>query len=50
MRKKSGKADKKYFVSIAGNIGSGKSSLTELISKEFGWQPYFERVNKNPLI
>ena len=42
--------DKKVFVSIAGNIGSGKSSLTNLISKEFDWKPYYEKVNDNPYL
>ncbi|MEO8210281.1 MAG: deoxynucleoside kinase [bacterium] len=41
---------KKVFVSIAGNIGSGKSSLTHLISKEFNWKPYYEKVNNNPYL
>lgn len=40
----------KYFVSVAGNIGSGKSSLTGMISEEFGWKPYFEKVDKNPYL
>ncbi len=40
----------KYFVSVAGNIGSGKSSLTEIIANEFGWKPYFERVDNNPYL
>jgi len=43
-------SDKKHFVSIAGNIGSGKSSLTELISTEFGWKPYYEKVSNNPYL
>ncbi len=42
--------NKKVFVSIAGNIGSGKSSLTNLISKEFNWKPYYEKVNNNPYL
>lgn len=42
--------NKKVFVSIAGNIGSGKSSLTHLISKEFSWKPYYEKVNDNPYL
>lgn len=42
--------DKKVFVSIAGNIGSGKSSLTNLIAKELNWKPYFEKVNNNPYL
>jgi deoxyadenosine/deoxycytidine kinase len=38
------------FVAIAGNIGSGKSSLTSLLHQEFGWQPYFESVDDNPYL
>jgi deoxyadenosine/deoxycytidine kinase len=41
---------KKVFVSIAGNIGSGKSSLTHLISQELNWIPYYEKVNNNPYL
>ncbi|MDQ3019072.1 MAG: deoxynucleoside kinase [Bacteroidota bacterium] len=41
---------KKVFVSIAGNIGSGKSSLTHLISKKLNWKPYYEKVNNNPYL
>jgi len=40
----------KFFVSIAGNIGSGKSSLTSLISKKFDWIAYFESVSDNPYL
>ena len=35
---------------MAGNIGSGKSSLTRMIAKEFGWVPYFESVQDNPYL
>ncbi|MEO8666705.1 MAG: deoxynucleoside kinase [Ignavibacteria bacterium] len=42
--------EKKVFVSVAGNIGSGKSSLTHMISKEFNWKPYYEKVNNNPYL
>lgn len=42
--------NKKVFVSIAGNIGSGKSSLTNLIAEEFNWKPYYEKVNNNPYL
>lgn len=41
---------KKHFISIAGNIGSGKSSLTELMAKRFNWVPYFESVSDNPYL
>ncbi len=40
----------KYFLAVAGNIGSGKSSLTGLLSTHFGWTPYFESVEDNPYL
>jgi deoxyadenosine/deoxycytidine kinase len=40
----------KTFISIAGNIGSGKSSLTRLLSKHFGWIPFYESVDDNPYL
>jgi len=42
--------EKKLFVAVAGNIGSGKSSLTRLLSQEFGWMPYYESVEDNPYL
>ncbi len=41
---------RKLFVSIAGNIGSGKSSLTKLLSEHFNWVPFFESVDDNPYL
>lgn len=40
----------KIFVAVAGNIGSGKSSLTQLLSKHYGWEAYFESVDDNPYL
>ena len=40
----------KKYVSIAGNIGAGKSSLTHLISNQFKWKSFFERVEDNPYL
>ncbi|PIX09114.1 MAG: deoxynucleoside kinase [Flavobacteriaceae bacterium CG_4_8_14_3_um_filter_34_10] len=37
-------------VAIAGNIGSGKTSLTRLLSKHFKWQAHFEEVDDNPYL
>ena len=37
-------------IAIAGNIGSGKTTLTRLLSKHFGWKPHFEEVDKNPYL
>lgn len=42
--------EKKYFFCIAGNIGSGKSSLTQKLSERFGWKAYFESVDDNPYL
>jgi len=41
---------KKTFVTVAGNIGSGKSSLTTLLGKKFDWSPYYESVEDNPYL
>ena len=41
---------RKVFVAVAGNIGSGKSSLTRLLSQSFGWTPYYESVEDNPYL
>jgi len=40
----------KRFVAIAGNIGVGKSTLTELLSRRLEWEPFFEAVNDNPYL
>jgi len=40
----------KRFVAIAGNIGVGKSTLTELLSQRLSWEPFFEAVNDNPYL
>lgn len=45
-----GSKRKKVFVAVAGNIGSGKSSLTKLLSARFGWKPFFESVEDNPYL
>ena len=37
-------------IAIAGNIGSGKTTLTRLLSKHFGWKHHFEEVDNNPYL
>lgn len=37
-------------IAIAGNIGSGKTTLTELLAKHFKWTPIYEQVDDNPYI
>ena len=40
----------KKFVVIAGNIGVGKSTLVDLLSRHLGWQPFYEPVAENPYL
>ena len=37
-------------LAIAGNIGAGKTTLTKMLSKHYGWVPYYEDVLKNPYL
>ena len=37
-------------IAIAGNIGSGKTTLTTLLAKHYGWEPKFESVTYNPYL
>lgn len=37
-------------IAIAGNIGSGKTTLTKLLSKHFGWNAHYEDVDTNPYL
>jgi len=37
-------------IAVAGNIGSGKTTLTELLSKHYGWESHYEDVDDNPYL
>ena len=37
-------------IAIAGNIGSGKTTLTKMLAKRYGWKPRFEPVDNNPYL
>jgi hypothetical protein len=37
-------------IAIAGNIGSGKTTLTKMLAKRYGWTPQFEPVDNNPYL
>ncbi len=39
-----------FHIAIAGNIGSGKTTLTKLLSKHFKWEPHYEDVDNNPYL
>lgn len=47
---RSGDVDNRMFLAIAGNIGSGKSTLTQKLSTSLGWRPMFESVEGNPYL
>lgn len=37
-------------IAIAGNIGSGKTTLTTMLARYYGWTPKFEAVDYNPYL
>ena len=37
-------------IAIAGNIGSGKTTLTKMLAAHYGWTPRFESVDYNPYL
>jgi deoxyadenosine/deoxycytidine kinase len=37
-------------IAVAGNIGSGKTTLTRLLSEHYGWEPKYEDVDVNPYL
>ncbi len=37
-------------IAVAGNIGSGKTTLTQLLARHYGWEARFEAVEHNPYL
>ncbi len=37
-------------IGVAGNIGSGKTTLTQMLSEHYGWTPQYESVTYNPYL
>lgn len=37
-------------IAVSGNIGAGKTTLTEKLAKQYGWQAEFESVDENPYL
>jgi deoxyadenosine/deoxycytidine kinase len=37
-------------IAIVGNIGAGKTTLTEMLAKNYGWEAQFEAVDNNPYL
>ena len=44
------KTGKDMHIGIAGNIGSGKTTLTEMLAAHYGWTPRYESVSFNPYL
>ena len=38
------------YIAIAGNIGAGKTTLTRMLARYYGWEPRFESVSFNPYL
>ena len=37
-------------IGVAGNIGSGKTTLTRMLAEHYGWTPQYEAVTYNPYL
>lgn len=44
------KRNRNIHIGIAGNIGSGKTSLTQLLAKHYKWHAFYESVDDNPYL
>ena len=42
--------NKLKHIAVCGNIGSGKTTLTEKLAKHYGWNPLYEAVDNNPYL
>lgn len=38
------------YIAVVGNIGAGKTTLTNMLAKHYGWEPRFESVEDNPYL
>jgi deoxyadenosine/deoxycytidine kinase len=44
------KGSQKIFVAVAGNIGTGKTTLSNMLANHFRWKAHFESVSDNPYL
>lgn len=42
--------NQKIFIAVAGNIGTGKTTLTQMLADHFKWEAHFESVSDNPYL
>lgn len=40
----------RHHITVAGNIGSGKSTLVKILAEELGWKPYYEIAEDHPYL
>lgn len=45
---KSKNKNRQVYIGIAGNIGCGKTTLTEMLAAHYQWEPRYEAVVDNP--
>jgi deoxyadenosine/deoxycytidine kinase len=38
------------FITVAGNVGAGKSTLTKLVAQKLGFEAHYEKVDGNPYL
>ena len=43
-------ANRDIFITVAGNVGAGKSTLTKLVGEKLGFETHFEKVDGNPYL
>ena len=44
------KQNENLFITVAGNVGAGKSTLTKLVGEKLGFETHFEKVDGNPYL
>ncbi len=49
-KRKEAQAGPKLFIAVAGNIGTGKTTLTKMLANKYNWQAHFESVENNPYL
>ena len=50
LHKRIGKIKAVMHIAIAGNIGSGKTTLTKMLARHYGYRPIYESTETNPYI
>jgi deoxyadenosine/deoxycytidine kinase len=38
------------YIAVAGNIGAGKTTLTEILAKQYNWIPHYGDIDENPYL